>query len=358
MAAFDARLGEYSREADDLFASLSAGHETALWHVKWLHPRFRGRPIADVRSATLTPNDARLVIAQDYAFDSWIDLERYAAAVHNDEGVREFEAAVERTIDGDLASLARATGAQPELARARSTRRHRATLLHYIGANGVEQIRQRTPPNAVAVARLLLAAGSDPDALAQLYDRPSTTMTMLVSSGHPAQAGLQSELALLLLDRGANPVDPGTGTPAVLTALAFGYVDTALAIEGRTTRPLGLVEAAGLGRVQDVERLLPPAGVAERQAGLALASQHGHVDVVRRLLDGGADPDLYNPEGLHSHATPLHQAVWAGHRGVVELLIERGARRDIRDRIYGSTPREWADYGRRAELAAYLRSLE
>lgn len=222
----------------------------------------------------------------------------------------------------------------------------------------MEQIRQRTPPNAVAITRLVLDVGADPNALAHFYDQPCTTMTMLVSSTHPAQAGLQRELALLLLDRGAAAVDPGTGASAIMTALTFGYLDTARAIERRSSVPLGIPEAAGLGRAQDVERLLSAATADETQAGLALAAQHGHVEVARVLLDGGADPDRYCPEGLHSHATPLHQAVWSGQLSVVELLVERGARRDVRDAIYGSTPLEWAVYGHRTEIAAYLGALE
>jgi len=39
-------------------------------------------------------------------------------------------------------------------------RRHHATLLHYVGANGIESFRQKTPANAVDIARLLLDAGA------------------------------------------------------------------------------------------------------------------------------------------------------------------------------------------------------
>src|SRR5207237_1890538 len=86
---------------------------------------------------------------------------------------------------------------------ARSTRRHHATLLHYVGANGVECGRQKTPENAVEVAKLLLDAGAEVDALADMYDNKCTTMSMLVSSCHPAKAGLQVALAETLLDYGA-----------------------------------------------------------------------------------------------------------------------------------------------------------
>jgi ankyrin repeat protein len=51
------------------------------------------------------------------------------------------------------------------------------------------------------------------------------------------------------------------------------------------------------------------------------------------LLDAGEDPNRYNPEGTHAHSTPLHQAALAGHKAVVQLLIERGARLDIQDTV-------------------------
>ena len=36
-------------------------------------------------------------------------------------------------------------------------------------------------------------------------------------------------------------------------------------------------------------------------------------------------------------------------------LVERGARLDLRDRIYDGTPLDWAVYGERSEIADYLR---
>jgi len=82
---------------------------------------------------------------------------------------------------------------------------------------------------------------------------------------------------------------------------------------------------------------------------------HGQARVVRLLLDTGVDPDRYNPEGHHAHSTPLHQAVWGNHFDVVQVLVERGARLDLRDRIYDGTPLDWAVYGERSEIAEYLR---
>jgi ankyrin repeat protein len=78
--------------------------------------------------------------------------------------------------------------------------------------------------------------------------------------------------------------------------------------------------------------------------------------VVRLLLDAGEDPSRYNPDGYHSHATPLHHAALSNHADVVRLLVERGARLDIEDTVYHGTPLDWANHGKRTEIAEYLRA--
>jgi ankyrin repeat protein len=102
--------------------------------------------------------------------------------------------------------------------------------------------------------------------------------------------------------------------------------------------------------------LLVTASSEDRHRALALAAQHGHVEIVRLLLDAGEDPNRYNPKGNHGHTTPLHQAVWSGHDLVVRLLVGRGAKLDIQDTIYQGTPLGWAMYGGRTEIAKYLRA--
>ena len=67
------------------------------------------------------------------------------------------------------------------------------------------------------------------------------------------------------------------------------------------------------------------------------------------LLDAGEDPNRYNPKGNHGHSTPLHQAALAGHEEVVRLLVARGARLDMKDTIYESTPLGWALYAGREQ---------
>src|SRR5262249_26261023 len=75
------------------------------------------------------------------------------------EEQRERDALFERAADavafGALETLQELLDDQPDLVHWRSPRPHRATLLLYCGANGIESPRQRTPANAPAIAQLL-----------------------------------------------------------------------------------------------------------------------------------------------------------------------------------------------------------
>jgi ankyrin repeat protein len=372
---FRALLHAYERQAATLLDAWKAGDSTAVEIVRHRHPRFLDDEIkwlpkrltdAEARGMPFELADARLTIARGYDFDSWPRLAEYVDAVTRDGSpVAQFESAVEAVINGDVAALETLLGGQPELVRARSTRVthfdppvHAATLLHYVAANGVEGYRQRTPANAVAVAAMLLKRGAEVDALANMYGGRHTTMSMLVSSCHPARAGVQVALVETLLDFGASVDGQGSGewTSPLATALAFGYLDAAEALVRRGARIDTIATAAGIGRLADVGRLLATSSDLDRHRALALAAQHGHVEIVRLLLDAGEDPNRYNPKGNHGHSTPLHQAVWARRDAVVRLLVERGARLDVKDTIYQGTALGWAEYGGHTEIAEYLRA--
>jgi ankyrin repeat protein len=373
---FRSPLSAYQQQAERLLAGHRAADPAAidLFHRK--HPRFLDEEIkwrpkfidaSEIRDAALSLDDARLAIARAHDFLDWASLAAYVDAVSQQSPVLAFESAVEAVVNGDLAALEDALRRDSTLVRARSSRVccfdppvHRATLLHYVAANGVEAYRQRTPPNAVEIARALLAAGAEPDALADMYGAQCTTMSMLVSSSHPAEAGLQAPLVELLLDFGAAIEGRGTrkwGTP-LFTALAFGMNDAAQVLAKRGARS-ELPTAAGLGLVEEAAGLLPSSEADARRRALSLAAQQGHAEIVRLLLDAGEDPNRFNPESNHPHCTPLHQAVLGGHEPVVRLLVARGARLDIRDTIWHSTPLGWAVHGgkARAQMAECLRSL-
>ncbi len=259
-----------------------------------------------------------------------------------------FEAAVDAIVNGDEAALQSLLAANPGLIQARSDRPHHATLLHYIAANGVEDERQTTPPNAVAITRILLEAGADPNATIFVYGADYSTLGLLVSSVHPHRAGLQTALANLLLDRGAD------GKGAILTALAFGYGDTAKDLARRV--PIdSLPVASGLGDLPAFDQLLNHASSEDRHQAVAVAAMHGQVAVLERLAAAGEDLSRLNPEGFHSHSTPLHQAAFANQLDTVRWLVEHGARTDIRDTMWNGTPLGWAEHGGHDAVAQYLR---
>ncbi len=258
-----------------------------------------------------------------------------------------FDAAADAVVTGDEAGLKALLAEHPALIRARSSV-HGATLLHYVAANGVEDVRQKTPLNAPAILSLLLEAGADANATAEFYGRAASTLCLLVSSAHPHQAGLQAQLAEQLLDAGAH------GEDALETALASGYSDTAQHLAKRLPVD-SLPVAAGLGLTDRFEALLPQASAKDRHKAVALAAVHGHVAILERLTD--EDFDRFNPEGFHSHSTPLHQAALAGQMGVVRWLVEHGARTDIADAMFHGTALGWARHGGQDAVAAYLAAL-
>ena len=372
---FRSTVSAYHSQADQLFHAWKAGDAYAIEFLRTQHPQFRHDqihwlarqvPIDELRSAGFDNTDAQLAIARWYDFRDWPALGEWVDAVANEGSpVEEFESAVEAVIHGDTAVLKRLLRDHPEVVYSRSTRIapfdppvHRAALLHYIGANGVEGYRQMTPSNAVEVAKMLLDAGSDPNALADMYGGQHATLPLLVSSSHPAQAGLQVPLIDTLVDYGASvaPIGAGLWASPLLTALAFGYRDAAEALVRRGAPIQTLSAAAGLGRFEEASQLLREAEPEDRHRALALAVQNGSIEVVRLLLDAGEDPNRYNPSQNHSHSTPLHQAVWSGHMEIVCLLVARGARLDIIDTLWHGTPLDWAEYGGRREIAEFLRS--
>ena len=120
-----------------------------------------------------TLEDYRQQTAERYEFSSWEGLKAFVEAVARRGEAFQFESAVEAVIGGDAAGLRSLLQANPELVRARSLRRHGATLLHYIAANGMEGFRQKSPANAVEMATILLRAGAEADATAHMYGGPS-----------------------------------------------------------------------------------------------------------------------------------------------------------------------------------------
>jgi hypothetical protein len=260
--------------------------------------------------------------------------------------VSKFESAVDAIVGGDAATLERLLLENPELVRARSTREHRSTLLHYVSANGVEDFRQRTPKNIVEIAKLLLAAGADVNAESDAYGGRSTALGLTATSVHPEAAGVQLPLMELLIDNGAI-IDGPDASSAVNACLHNGRGKAAEFLASRGAQ-LDLEGATGVGRLDAVKSYFNPDGSLKRTAtekqmkdGFAWACQFGRTDVVDFLLQMRIPLDA---RLRHDGQTGVHWAAYGGHADTVKLLLERKARVDIKDETYGGTPLGWALY--------------
>jgi hypothetical protein len=319
------------------YADVFKNERPKSWWNNTLHPEYR-------------VGDARAIITRTHHFDSWQDFEAFTRDVAiAGSRVARFEAAADVIVTGDLDTLRRWLREDPELIRARSRRNHHATLLHYVGANGIEGWRQHTPPNAVEILELVLASGAEVDAVADMYGG-STTLGLVATSLHPERAGLQNALIDVLLAQGARldfPGAAGNGHSLVKGCLANDRPRAAAYLASRGA-PLDLVAAGGVGRIDllaacfDADRCIrPPATEADifgAFVAAAFASQH---EAVRFLLDQGIPVDTQAPDSTFTGAN------WAALNGDLELLklfIARGANLEIQN-DYGGTALSAALWG-------------
>ncbi|MYF27924.1 MAG: hypothetical protein F4029_05160 [Gammaproteobacteria bacterium] len=232
-----------------------------------------------------------------------------------------FERAADAVVDGDVVTLDRLLRANPILATARSSRPHRCTLLHYLGANGIEGHRQKTPANAVEIIDTLLAAGADPNASCFTYrgGPDETTLGLLTSSGHPREAGMTVSMVRALARGGAR-------VPEVYRLLAQ-LIDN------------DPQQVGGFDPESDIaaQALVECAGLRERE-------------MVYALIDSGVDVNARRGDG----ATALHQASIDGDGELVDALLDRGADLSLRDAVYDGTAAGWALAGGHEELGKAL----
>jgi len=249
-----------------------------------------------------------------------------------------FEEAADAIVSGDIDTLTRLLNENPELIHERSTREHRCTLLHYVGANGFEGFRQKSPKNAVEIAELLLESGADVDAVTSGEMGVGTTLGLVATSVHPHRAGVQIPLLELLIKHGASVEGlPGKWNP-LRAALANDRPEAArfLAEKGTT---LDLQGAAGVGFLDVVKsyfnddgRLKPNATREQFEKGFIFACEYGRRDVVDFMLDKGVDLAA----GANTDQTALHLAAHRGQLDIINLLIDRGAPLEVFN-CYGGT---------------------
>jgi ankyrin repeat protein len=100
------------------------------------------------------------------------------------------------------------------------------------------------------------------------------------------------------------------------------YVDIGMAaLKGNLERVRDLLdqEPSLVNRVYDYVTYYPGSGAPLKNVAIG-----GRIDIVRLLLERGADPNLPE-EGIAPRGHALHSAVYYGHIEIVKLLLEHGA---------------------------------
>jgi len=264
-----------------------------------------------------------------------------------------FRSAVKAIHKGDAAGLARLLDAERWLlhernvgpACYRAAKRFQYFMepkLFWFIANNPTLIK-RMPANMVAIAQVMIDRGVDQADLDYALE--------LVMTSLPArEQGLQIPLVDVLLKAGA--VATERAIEMTLCHWELESVKALLAAGHALTASM----AAGLGRTEALARLLRGATPEEIQRAFGVAVINRQNEAARIALDAGADVNGFLP--VHSHSLPLHQAAIDENLELLALLLARGARTDVPDRLWGSTPLGWAMHQGKKRAAAYLRQVE
>jgi ankyrin repeat protein len=222
-------------------------------------------------------------------------------------------------------------------------------------------LARRVPLDAVAACLL-----EDEALLARLLaEDPARVRGPSPGGATPLHFAAAPGLVRVLLEHGADPAarDGRGNSPGRVLATRRAHHEAArLCLAPTGERDLHLT--AALDDVLDAAALLdedPPArdrltttrdclGFFTGAAPLHVCADSGSERVAALLLERGADA---NQRSAIGHG-PLHAAAAAGQQDVAALLLLRGA--DIRalDTTHQGTPRDWATFQRRDDMAAWL----
>jgi uncharacterized protein len=200
-------------------------------------------------------------------------------------------------------------------------------------------------------AQVRILIGEDPDLLSARTPEGVSLVTLACYYRQPAIAAIFMECGgtLDLFDACA------VGDEERVHALLKTFPESIDAYSPDGFYPLGL--AAFFGHNKIVEYLLAAGADVNQSSKNALkvapihaAVSNGDIEIVRTILNRGADVDAHQQKGF----TALQAAAGAGREDLVELLIERGV--DIQAlNAEGKSAADLADENGHPEVAASLR---
>ncbi len=251
--------------------------------------------------------------------------------------------------------------------------------------------------NQIEIARLLLDLGADVDEKILLQQVEEPVLSWGMPLWHAALAG-QREMVELLLDRGADPnanvyasgwplrnawnhpddsvkrllLERGAKPQPYMIAEAHDAAEAKRMLEGNPSEELArefLWSAAHHGCPEIVELALPflksPADDRAwhwiliqpiRGASAESSENDGHFACMRALLEHGIPPNAtrFGQTTLHFAAAYTGEVSDHDRARFAAILLDHGARLDIRDDLLKSTPLGWACRWGRAKLVELL----
>lgn len=183
-----------------------------------------------------------------------------------------------------------------------------------------------------------------------LQEQLDYTLKLVAWSWVARKCSVQIALLDVLINDGA------TLEGSSIDALVNGNFDAAehLIKRGDT---LSLPAALLFSMWEEADDLARTAEYDLKQFSLILSALYGRYQAIERVIGYGVDINKPSQQ-LYSHATALHHAVWSGSLDAVKVLINAGARVDIKDTVHESTPLDWAEYGRKENISHYLRQFQ
>ncbi len=325
--------GIYASMADVLLTDLRRNAPGALQRLRAYVPRHS----AATDTSTAELRDARLIIAREAGFQTWRELMSFAERSVRDlrerqEKQRRLRPQAEALLAGDTDRLAQLTAEQAD------------TLLQMLASH-----------EAIPGARLDEELGVPPAAVDVLIGKATDLDLPLARAARYNRV----EYVRLLLGAGADPGTRTRGTTPLENAIYSGATQVVDLLAEHGIVPQALWTYAACGRLDlvracfDADGRLRPDAASPRpnpaDAGpfppripatddpqeiiaeaFVHACQHGRTEVVRWFLDHGVSPDAAPYFGR----TGLHWAIPNGHLEVIRLLLQRGADPSIRDELF------------------------